>query len=79
MKGSFVIKDRINKLLKEKNMSINKACSLGGLTTSTLNSMLNDKSEYCSIKTVIKFCQGIGISLYDFFQDERFKELDIED
>lgn len=79
MKGSFVVKDRIVQLLKEKNMSINKACSLGGLTTSTLNSMLNDNSEYCSLKTIIKFCQGIGISVYDFFQDERFKKLDVED
>ena len=79
MKGSEAVKNRIIAILKEKGMSINKACSQGNLTTSTLNTMLNNKSEYCSIKTIIKFCQGVSISLYDFFQDESFKNLEIED
>ncbi|HAJ77975.1 MAG TPA: hypothetical protein DCO89_02800 [Clostridiales bacterium] len=41
--------------------------------------MLNNKSEYCSVRTLQKVCQGLGITLFDFFNDEAFKNLDIED
>lgn len=79
MRGCEAVKNRIIKLLRENNMSINKVCSQGNLTTSTLNTMLNNKSEYCSVRTLQKFCQGLEISLYDFFNDESFKNLDFEE
>ena len=78
MKGSVAVKQRILNLAKEKNMSINKICTNGGITTSTVNTMLNNCSEYCSVKTIIKICQGLGISLYDFFNDDSFKDLEEE-
>lgn len=79
MRGCEAVKQRILSLLKEKNMSINKVCILGNLTTSTLNTMLNNKGEYCSVRTLQKVCQGLGITLYDFFNDDIFKELEIEE
>lgn len=79
MRGCDAVKQRILKLLKERNMSINKVCMLGNLTTSTLNTMLNDKSEYCSVRTLQKVCQGLNITLYDFFNDDIFKDLEIEE
>ncbi len=79
MKSCDAVKIRILNLLKEKNMSINKVCTLGNLTTSTLNTMLNNKSEYCSVKTLQKVCQGLSISLFDFFNDEIFKNLEDEE
>lgn len=79
MRGCDAVKQRIYAILKEKNISINKACAQGNLTTSTLNTMLNNQSEYCSVRTIQKFCQGVGISLFDFFNDESFKNLDFEE
>lgn len=79
MRGCEAVKNRIINLLKEKNMSVNKVCTLGNMTTSTLNTMLNNKSEYCSVRTLQKFCQGLGISLYDFFNDDMFKNLEFEE
>jgi DNA-binding Xre family transcriptional regulator len=79
MRGCDAVKLRILNLIKDKNMSINKVCINGNLTTSTLNTMLNNKSEYCSVRTLQKICQGLGISLYDFFNDEMFKILDEEE
>lgn len=78
MRGCDAVKKRMLELLNQKNLSINKVCSLGYLTTSTLNTMLNNKSEYCSVRTLQKFCQGVGITLYDFFNDDIFKDLEIE-
>lgn len=79
MRGCEAVKNRIIKLLRDNNMSINKVCSQGNLTTSTLNTMLNNKSEYCSVRTLQEFCQGLRISLYDFFNDESFKDLEFEE
>ena len=79
MRGCDAVKARILQLLKEKNMSINKVCMNGNLTTSTLNTMLNNKSEYCSVRTLQKVCQGLGISLQEFFNNEIFKNLEDEE
>ena len=79
MRGCDAVKQRILSLAKEKNISINKICTRGGLTTSTLNTMLNGASEYCSVRTIIKVCQGLDISLYDFFNNDIFKNLDDEE
>ena len=78
MRGSDAVKLRILSLAKQKGISINKLCTAGGLTTSTLNSMLNDESDYCSVRTLIKICQGLGITLYEFFNDETFNDIDYE-
>ncbi len=78
MRGCDAVKQRILKLAKEKNMAINKICSKGGITTSTVNTMLNGQSEYCSVRTIMKICQGLEISLYDFFNDDIFKDLEEE-
>ncbi|MBE7082866.1 MAG: hypothetical protein E7378_04270 [Clostridiales bacterium] len=73
MRVCDAVKTRMNNLLKENNLSINSVCTKGFMTTSTLNSMLNNKSEYCSMKTITKFCQGVGISVFDFYNDDLFK------
>ena len=78
MRDCDAVKQRILQLSNEKNMLINKICTLGGITTSTFITMLNGCSEYCSVKTIIKICQGLGITLYDFFNYEAFKDLDEE-
>ena len=79
MKCSKTVKTKIFALMKEKGLSINKVATNGNLTTSTLNTFLNNRSEYCSVKTLQKICQGLSITLYDFFNDELFKNIDDEE
>lgn len=78
MRGCDAVKQRILQLAHEKDMSINKICMNGGITTSTVNTMLNGASEYCSVRTIMKICQGLGITLFDFFNDDIFKDLEEE-
>ena len=77
-KGNEAVKERILSLIAQKGLSINAVCTKGFLTTSTLNTFLNGRSEYCSVKTIIKVCQGLDITLYDFFNDDSFKNLQEE-
>lgn len=78
IKGREAIKSRILELIDRSGTTINAVCTKGFLTTSTLNTFLNGQSEYCSVKTIIKVCQGLNITLYDFFNDERFKNIEVE-
>ena len=79
MKASEAVKTRILTLLRQNNLSINKVCTNGNMTTSTLNSLLNNDKQFPSIKTIQKVCQGLGISLYDFFCDDIFKNIEYEE
>jgi transcriptional regulator with XRE-family HTH domain len=60
---------RIIELCKEKGLTINKLADLSGLTQSTLDSIVNGKSRNPQIVTIYKICEGLNISLADFFTD----------
>lgn len=63
---------RILDLCQENNISINKLANLAGLTQSTLNSIVNGESKNPQLKTVVKICYGLNISLKDFFDSPIF-------
>ncbi len=60
---------RIIELCKEKSLTINKLADLSGLTQSTLDSIVNGKSRNPQIITLYKICEGLNISLAEFFAD----------
>lgn len=57
---------RIIGLCEERKISINKLCSISGVTQSTI------------IVTIKKLCDGLGISIVDFFNHSLFFELEQE-
>jgi transcriptional regulator with XRE-family HTH domain len=63
------IATRIIELCKENNITINKLADLSGLTQSTLDSIVNGKSRNPQIITIYKICNGLHISLAEFFSD----------
>ena len=60
---------RIVELCKEKGLTINKLADLSGLTQSTLDSIVNGKSRNPQVITIYKICEGLNISLAEFFMD----------
>lgn len=72
------VAERFVKLCKEKNITINELANLSGVTPSTAYSMLDARRRDISIITIKKFCDGLDITLSDFFSDEIFNELDQE-
>ena len=50
--------------------------NLCGVPPSTIYSMLNAKSKNPGIVTIQKLCDGLGISLREFFDDPLFEGLD---
>ncbi len=73
-----VVAKRFQELCKERNMKINELATLSGVTPSTAYSMLDEKRRDVSIVTIKKFCDGLDITLGEFFSSPDFDELEQE-
>lgn len=69
---------RFNKLCTEQNIRINELANRSGVTPSTAYSMFDESRHDVSIVTIKKFCDGLDISLRDFFDDTIFDDLEQE-
>ncbi|WP_317854632.1 helix-turn-helix transcriptional regulator [Chakrabartyella piscis] len=73
-----VIKNRIFELCNERNISINKLANISGVAPSSLKNILYGKSQNPKILTIKMLCDGLDISLADFFGTDDFENLDQE-
>ncbi|MBR5569558.1 MAG: helix-turn-helix transcriptional regulator [Oscillospiraceae bacterium] len=76
------VKDAVSKrfleLCQQKGIKINQLAYRSGVTPSTAYSMIDPKRRDISIVTIKKFCDGLEISLEEFFSGEVFSSLDQE-
>ncbi len=73
-----VVVKRFQDLLKQKNMRINELANISGVTPSTAYSMMDTTRRDISIVTIKKFCDGLNITLGEFFSTPEFDQLDQE-
>ena len=72
------IRDRILRLCAEHNITINKLATLSALPPSSIKNILYGKSNDPKIRTIKKICDGLNITLIDFFKSPEFESLDQE-
>ncbi len=72
------VKNRILSLCQEKNIAINKLATESGVSPSTLKNILYGKSKNPGVVTIKMLCDGLGISITEFFDTEEFRELEQE-
>lgn len=72
------VKNRILTLCEEKNFTINKLANESGVAASTIKNILYGKSKNPGIVTLKMMCDGLDISLTDFFDTVTFKDLEQE-
>ena len=72
------VKNRLLKLCEEKNMTINKLATESAVPPSTVKNILYGKSKNPGIVTLKMLCDGLGISLIEFFNTEEFANLEQE-
>jgi len=70
--------ERFIEICKERNIKINELANISGVTASTAYSMLDNRRRDVSIITIKKFCDGLDISLSDFFSSPIFDSLEQE-
>jgi transcriptional regulator with XRE-family HTH domain len=75
---SIAVCNRILELCEENNLTINKLANISGLPPSSLKNILYRKSKNPKIRTIKIICDGLGISLSEFFQSDDFDSLEQE-
>ncbi len=72
------IAKRIEDLCAERNLNPSSLAYLCGIDRSTIYSILGDKSKSPEVATVKKICDGLELTLGEFFSCAVFDELDQE-
>jgi len=72
------VANRIIQLCAERGIAINELANLSGVSPSTVYSILNEKSQNPGIVTIKKLCDGLEITLGQFFATPVFDELEQE-
>lgn len=78
MNAYETVKNRLIFLCGEKRITINKLATESGVAPSTIKNILYGKSTNPGIVTLKKLCDGLGISLIEFFNTEEFAALEQE-
>lgn len=72
------VRQRILNLCEEQHITINKLAILSGITQSTLNNIVSGRNQSTTVSTIQKICDGLDISIVDFFNDDLFLHLEQE-
>lgn len=72
------VANRFVELCKERNIKINELANISGVTPSTAYSMMDKRRRDISIITIKKFCDGLDVTLGEFFSTPEFDNLEQE-
>ena len=70
------VRDRIVQLCEQRNMSINKLASVSALPPSSVKNILYGKSQNPKLLTIKMLCDGLDITLGEFFNAPVFDGLE---
>lgn len=73
-----MVAKRFQDICKERNIKTNELANLSGVTPSTVYSMLDERRRDVSIVVIKKLCDGLDITLGEFFNTEEFNNLEQE-
>lgn len=69
---------RFSQLCCQRGITVNELANLSGVTPSTVYSMMDPKRHDISVRTVKKLCDGLELSLGEFFCAPIFDDLEQE-
>jgi len=69
---------RFQQICAERKIKTNELANISGVTPSTAYSMMDPSRRDISIVTIKKFCDGLEISLGEFFSSPEFDNLEQE-
>lgn len=72
------VANRIVALCAERQLSFNALARLSAVPPTTVKNILNGSSRNPGIVTIKKLCDGLDITLIDFFDTEEFRALEQE-
>ena len=69
---------RILELCRQNDITLNKLSTICGITQSTLNNIVSGRNHSTTVSTIQKICDGLEISILDFFTSPLFENLEQE-
>lgn len=69
---------RILELCDQRGLTVNKLSIICGITQSTLNNIISGRNRSATVATVKKICDGLDITMAEFFDAEVFRHLEQE-
>lgn len=76
MNAKAAVARHIHALCIERDIAVNALANQCGISPSTIYSMLNTKSKNPGVVSIQKICDGLGISVREFFDDPLFENLE---
>ena len=76
--SSTAVRSRILELCRQRHITINRLATLSGVTQSTLNNIVSGRNNSATVATIKKLCDGLDITLRDFFNVPAFDDLEQE-
>lgn len=69
---------RIINLCEQNNITVNRLGTISGVSQSTINNIISGRNKSTTISTIKKLCDGLNISIIQFFNSELFSQLNQE-
>lgn len=76
---SKAVRNRIYELCNERKITINKLCTISGITQSTIANINSRPNTNFTILTIMRICRGLNITIQDFFNSPLFDINNLED
>lgn len=78
MNTTEAVRDRILRLCEERDLTINRLATISALPPSSIKNILYGKSQNPKLLTIKMLCDGLGITLGEFFSTPEFDTLEQE-
>ena len=72
------VANRFREICKDRNIKPNELANRAGITPSSVYSMLDPKRREVSVNLVKKLCDGLDMTLGEFFSTPEFDDLEQE-
>ena len=73
---SDAVRERIKFYQKKNGMSLFFLFIFCGVPISTLAAFMSKRTELIKLDTLLHICEGFGITITEFFEDDIFKEVE---
>lgn len=78
MDSGTAVANRIIELCQKQGISINKLGTISGVSQSTINNITSKRNNSATVATIKKLCDGLEITLGEFFSTPEFDALEQE-
>ncbi len=72
------VRERILELCAGRGITVNRLSTISGITQSTINNIISGRNNSATVATVKKICDGLEISIVEFFSSSVFENLEQE-